>query len=173
MNEASVTDAMIEPIKEIDRKEPINSQQAFDRCGAVAHKFPSEKVYTDWLVANHHVVMEVLGLTGDAEPVVNSALPGDVKARPDLILKTADTWHIVEVKLTHPTRISHAVSHQFNGIGQLLRYQNLIKMPSKLYLMDAVISQELLAVVQNNRLPITLIEFNPDYVLKVPAVTVQ
>ena len=153
------------PLKVIDRKEKLTSDVG-EALARVTHDFTSEKDYTDWIVDNKEILQTAVGLSGGTLHV-NKQLSG-ANIRPDIVMQTADDWHIFEVKLTRHQRRSHSASEQFNALGQLFRYGTHIGHTTHLYLVDALITAEMVSVVRKYQLPITLIEFNEESLVILP-----
>ena len=134
-------------------------------CGGNDHGFASEAEYTDWIADNIDVLKQVVGLTGSGIVRYNQGVKVDSGryVRPDISMATDTATYLFEVKLSMPDKKGHGCTKQVAGVGQVMLYGAAVVGDTKLFIVDANISPELIAVVREYKLPITLIEANRDY----------
>ena len=128
----------------------------------------NESVLEDNVFENIDQICELLSLPKIVEVARQKMIKiCDFQIKPDIMVRHVDeTMTIFEVKRTNQKYPSTGTTNQLNAVGQLLLYKNIIeeiiKNKVRLALIDNKIFYRTYCAFVDNRLPITLIDFQKD-----------
>lgn len=129
-----------------------------------------EKDFEEHLLLHMDIICKALGLA-ETDKILRQqqiCVAGFI-CRPDIILMHKDnTITVIEVKSVNPKHPATGATSQMAGVGQLLLYQNVIQAMTggkpRLVLADRKIFYRTYCAFLENKLPITLLEFQRDFI---------